>query len=57
MFSFSRLFAALVLLLSAAFCHATAWSFKEGSVTLHGKGDGVGGGFKQEYGSTILKTT
>ena len=37
------------LLLSVHSVFAASWSFTEGSVSVQGKGSGVGGGLKEKY--------
>jgi oligosaccharyltransferase complex subunit delta (ribophorin II) len=43
----------LLLLFSSAItlCAAASWSFTDATVSVQGKGTGVGGGFKEKYES------
>ena len=38
-----------LLSFSTAISAASSWSFEDGTVTIQGKGSGVGGGVKEKY--------
>ena len=45
-----RPFHLVLLFLSATnICAAASWSFTDATVSVQGKGTGVGGGFKEKY--------
>ena len=44
------------LSLTSSALAATSWSFEDGSLTIQGKGSGVGGGVKEKYVTVISIT-
>jgi hypothetical protein len=53
MVSLRNLLPAVVAISNAASCLASSWRFADASVSVQGKGAGVGGGFKEKQAHGI----